>query len=176
VREADFVMVGSYVPEGVAVGEWVTTTAQGMTAFYDIDTPVTLAKLERGDTEYLSPALILAITFIYRLRVVQRYSGLNSSTVLLWQERSIVQLTQLCTIPKSVIKHGTSDTWARIAMTDSRLWSDSYLNQRVSGKKVILLSRGHSTLAILNGRLMLSALNTCHLLNIARFIMLSSSR
>jgi spore maturation protein CgeB len=58
VREADFVMVGSYVPEGVAVGEWVTTTAQGVTAFYDIDTPVTLAKLERGDTEYLSPALI----------------------------------------------------------------------------------------------------------------------
>ncbi len=58
VREADFVMVGSYVPEGVAVGEWVTTTAQGITAFYDIDTPVTLAKLERGDTEYLSPALI----------------------------------------------------------------------------------------------------------------------
>jgi spore maturation protein CgeB len=58
VREADFVMVGSYVPEGVAVGEWVTTTARGVTAFYDIDTPVTLAKLERGDTEYLSPALI----------------------------------------------------------------------------------------------------------------------
>lgn len=58
VREADFVMVGSYVPEGVAVGEWVTATARGATAFYDIDTPVTLAKLERGDVEYLSPELI----------------------------------------------------------------------------------------------------------------------
>jgi spore maturation protein CgeB len=58
IDQADFVMVGSYVPEGVAVGEWVTETAQGVTAFYDIDTPVTLAKLERKDTEYLSPALI----------------------------------------------------------------------------------------------------------------------
>src|SRR3712207_3615745 len=58
VRDADFVIVGSYVPEGVAVGEWVTATARGATAFYDIDTPVTLAKLERGDYEYLGPDLI----------------------------------------------------------------------------------------------------------------------
>jgi spore maturation protein CgeB len=58
VREADLVMVGSYVPEGVAVGDWVLRTAQGVTAFYDIDTPVTLAKLERADYEYLHPRLI----------------------------------------------------------------------------------------------------------------------
>lgn len=55
---ADLVIVGSYVPEGVAVGEWVNNTAAGITAFYDIDTPVTLAKLERGDYEYLHPAQI----------------------------------------------------------------------------------------------------------------------
>jgi spore maturation protein CgeB len=36
----------------------VQKTAHGATAFYDIDTPVTLAKLERGDFEYLSPDLI----------------------------------------------------------------------------------------------------------------------
>jgi spore maturation protein CgeB len=58
VRSADLVVVGSYVPEGVAVGEWVTRVARGQTAFYDIDTPVTLAKLERGDPEYLSAELI----------------------------------------------------------------------------------------------------------------------
>ena len=58
VREADLVIVGSYVPEGVAVGEWVTETAEGLTAFYDIDTPVTLAKLAKRDFEYLSPHLI----------------------------------------------------------------------------------------------------------------------
>jgi spore maturation protein CgeB len=58
VARADAVIVGSYVPEGVAVGRWVQQTARGTTAFYDIDTPVTLAKLARGDFEYLSPELI----------------------------------------------------------------------------------------------------------------------
>jgi spore maturation protein CgeB len=58
VRDADLVIVGSYVPEGIAVGEWVTRTARGATAFYDIDTPVTLASLERGDCEYLTPELV----------------------------------------------------------------------------------------------------------------------
>ncbi|MGV3616489.1 MAG: CgeB family protein [Fimbriimonas sp.] len=58
VRQADAVIVGSYVPEGVAVGAWVAETAKGVTAFYDIDTPVTLAKLEREDYEYISPELI----------------------------------------------------------------------------------------------------------------------
>ena len=58
VREADLVIVGSYVPDGVAVGEWVVAEARGATAFYDIDTPVTLAKLARGETEYLTPALV----------------------------------------------------------------------------------------------------------------------
>ena len=55
---ADAVIIGSFVPEGVAVGSFVQRMARGATAFYDIDTPVTLAKLERGDEEYLSPALI----------------------------------------------------------------------------------------------------------------------
>jgi spore maturation protein CgeB len=58
VRAADLVIVGSFVPEGVEVGHWVTAAARGATAFYDIDTPVTLAKLARGEHEYLSPALI----------------------------------------------------------------------------------------------------------------------
>ena len=52
-------IVGSYVPDGVAVGRWVAARPRsGVTAFYDIDTPVTLAKLARGDHEYLSPRLI----------------------------------------------------------------------------------------------------------------------
>ncbi|HVM18136.1 MAG TPA: glycosyltransferase [Gaiellaceae bacterium] len=58
VRGADLVVVGSYVPAGVAVGSWVQRVAGGVTAFYDIDTPVTVAKLERGDTEYLAPELV----------------------------------------------------------------------------------------------------------------------
>jgi spore maturation protein CgeB len=58
IAGADAVIVGSYVPEGVAVGRWVQTEARSITAFYDIDTPVTLAKLERRDYEYLAPDLI----------------------------------------------------------------------------------------------------------------------
>lgn len=58
VRSADAVMVGSYVPDGIAVGEWVISSAKGVTAFYDIDTPVTLTALDRGDCEYLTQALI----------------------------------------------------------------------------------------------------------------------
>ena len=58
VEEADMVIVGSYVPDGVEVGKWVIQTAGGLTAFYDIDTPVTLAKLARGEADYLSPDLI----------------------------------------------------------------------------------------------------------------------
>jgi spore maturation protein CgeB len=58
IRDADVVIVGSYVPEGVAVGDWVQAEARGAKAFYDIDTPVTLAKIARGDYEYLAPAQI----------------------------------------------------------------------------------------------------------------------
>ena len=58
IAEADAVIVGSYVPEGVAVAHFVQEVAGGTTAFYDIDTPVTLAKLRRGDFEYLSPEVI----------------------------------------------------------------------------------------------------------------------
>jgi spore maturation protein CgeB len=58
VRGADLVVVGSYVPDGCDVAEWVLATAEGVTAFWDIDTPVTAAKLARDDHEYLSPALV----------------------------------------------------------------------------------------------------------------------
>ena len=50
---ADVVVVGSYVPEGSAVGDIVLRRARGCVAFYDIDTPVTLAKLRADDAEYL---------------------------------------------------------------------------------------------------------------------------
>src|SRR5690606_21318074 len=58
IAGADAVIVGSYVPDGVEVGRFVQRQARGVTAFYDIDTPVTLAKLARGDFEYLSPEVI----------------------------------------------------------------------------------------------------------------------
>ena len=81
VRDADLVMVGSYVPQGIELGEWVTRTARGVTAFYDIDTPVTLGKLARGENEYVSPRLIasydlyLSFTGGSTLRHIERQFG-----------------------------------------------------------------------------------------------------
>ncbi len=58
IGAADLVVLGSYVPEGAAVAGFVQRAARGMTAFYDIDTPVTLAKLLAGDHEYLTPQMV----------------------------------------------------------------------------------------------------------------------
>lgn len=58
IEAADLVIVGSYVMEGSAVGQLVMEHGTGVKAFYDIDTPVTLAKLNSQDWDYLSPDLI----------------------------------------------------------------------------------------------------------------------
>ena len=58
IADADALIVGSYVPDGVAVGAFVQSTARGTKAFYDIDTPVTLAALEAGTCAYLRPEQI----------------------------------------------------------------------------------------------------------------------
>jgi spore maturation protein CgeB len=53
IAGADLVVVGSYVPEGIAVADRVLELARGCTAFYDIDTPITVAALARNAGEYL---------------------------------------------------------------------------------------------------------------------------
>src|SRR5260370_5553791 len=58
VANANLVMIGSYVPGGVRLADWIRSRARGITAFYDIDTPVTLAGLDTGETDYISAALI----------------------------------------------------------------------------------------------------------------------
>lgn len=60
VREADAVLVGSYVPDGVAVIDWARDQVRGIFAFYDIDTPVTLAGLAKGEVPYLAARQIPA--------------------------------------------------------------------------------------------------------------------
>jgi spore maturation protein CgeB len=60
VHTADACIVGSYVRNGIAVGEWVTSHCRGVTAFYDIDTPVTLAAIANGSNDYISTNLIPA--------------------------------------------------------------------------------------------------------------------
>lgn len=55
IRFADVVIIGSYVQEGVQVSEFVLRNAEGIVAFYDIDTPITLTKLNMNDYEYIHP-------------------------------------------------------------------------------------------------------------------------
>ncbi len=58
IRDADAVIVGSYVPDGIEVLERVLSTAHGAVAFYDIDTPITLAALDSGTATYIAPRQI----------------------------------------------------------------------------------------------------------------------
>ncbi len=58
IRDADAVVVGSYVPDGIAVLDHVLATARGAVSFYDIDTPVTLGMLEREECDFIHPRQI----------------------------------------------------------------------------------------------------------------------
>jgi spore maturation protein CgeB len=58
IADADLVIIGSYVPDGATLAEWITAKVRGVAAFYDIDTPVTLAGLAQGSIGYLTPSLI----------------------------------------------------------------------------------------------------------------------
>ena len=88
VQDADAVIVGSYVPDGIEIGRWVQSHATGATAFYDIDTPVTLANLRRGRCEYLSAELIprydlyLSFTGGPTLRMLERMWGSPAARAL----------------------------------------------------------------------------------------------
>ena len=54
IASARGVIVGSYVPDGIAVLDLVLEQARGITAFYDIDTPITLAALDTGVADYIA--------------------------------------------------------------------------------------------------------------------------
>jgi len=88
VRDADLVIVGSFVPDGIEAGAWVTATARGVTAYYDLDTPVTLAQLAAGTCAYLSRdqipryALYLSFTGGPTLVTLERELGAHRAVPL----------------------------------------------------------------------------------------------
>jgi spore maturation protein CgeB len=49
LADADVAMVTSYCPDGIAASDLVLDSAVPVRAFYDLDTPVTLARLETGE-------------------------------------------------------------------------------------------------------------------------------
>ena len=88
IAAADAVMVGSYVTDGIAVARWVHAHAGGVVAFYDIDTPVTLAALDAGTCDYLSRDVIpgfdvyLSFTAGPTLRRLERAFGARRAVAL----------------------------------------------------------------------------------------------
>jgi spore maturation protein CgeB len=58
VSECDVAIIGSYVPDGIRVAQWLLEHVSGVTAFYDIDTPITISDLRAGRCQYLAPELI----------------------------------------------------------------------------------------------------------------------
>jgi spore maturation protein CgeB len=56
VADADAAMVTSYCPDGVQAADLVLSAAGPRTVFYDLDTPVTLERLERGEPVPYLPA------------------------------------------------------------------------------------------------------------------------
>jgi spore maturation protein CgeB len=56
LADADVAMVTSYCPDGVAAADLVLESDIAVRAFYDLDTPVTLARLAAGEpVEYIGP-------------------------------------------------------------------------------------------------------------------------
>ncbi|MCB2053151.1 MAG: glycosyltransferase [Geminicoccaceae bacterium] len=74
--DADAIVLGSYVPEGVALARRLIALDAAPLAFYDIDTPVTLAKLAGGDEDYL------AADTIPHFDVYLSFSGGDALTIL----------------------------------------------------------------------------------------------
>jgi spore maturation protein CgeB len=88
LARADLVMIGSYVPEGIAVVALARALGGGLLAFYDIDTPVTLAGLAAGNCPYLRADLVpvfdlyLSFTGGPVLRHLERHYGARMARVL----------------------------------------------------------------------------------------------
>ena len=87
IAGADLVIIGSYVVDGVHVAELVRPWAR-LLAFYDIDTPVTLAALARGEHAYISPAIIPLYDLYFSftggptLRLLERRYGARAAHAL----------------------------------------------------------------------------------------------
>ena len=81
IRSSDCTIIGSYVPDGREIGRWATELCGGVSAFYDIDTPVTLSRLGTGECDYLDAATIPAYSVYLSftggpvLKTIQKHYG-----------------------------------------------------------------------------------------------------
>ena len=60
LADCDVAILGSFFPEGIRAAQEIISAANPVKAFYDIDTPITLAHLRAGGAPYLTPQQIPA--------------------------------------------------------------------------------------------------------------------
>jgi spore maturation protein CgeB len=70
VADADVAIVTSYCPDSIAVGEMVLAQHHALRVFYDLDTPITLARLAAGED-----VLYIDISAFPEFDLVLSYSG-----------------------------------------------------------------------------------------------------
>jgi spore maturation protein CgeB len=82
LADADAAIVTSYCPDGIAASDLVLDARRAVRVFYDLDTPITLAHLSRGETlSYVGPRgladfdLVLSYTGGAALEALQRRLG-----------------------------------------------------------------------------------------------------
>lgn len=65
IADADAAIVTSYCPDGIAAGDLLCDSGRAIKVFYDLDTPVTLARLARGESlPYLGPGGLTAFDLV----------------------------------------------------------------------------------------------------------------
>jgi spore maturation protein CgeB len=82
IADADVAIITSYCADGMAAGELVFSAGRALSVFYDMDTPVTLARIHRGETlSYIGPGgltefdLVLSYTGGRALEQLHRQLG-----------------------------------------------------------------------------------------------------
>ncbi len=63
-RSADVVVTASYLPQGRILNDDVLALAGPLRVYYDLDTPITLRRLQAGDVEYLGRDQIAAFDLV----------------------------------------------------------------------------------------------------------------
>ena len=91
IAEADLVIVGSHVPEGAAVAEYVLSRTEGRTAFYDIETPHTLEQLDTGELDQMK--MVIASLAASHVVLSALYTGGMALAAFQRQKRAAHDLT-----------------------------------------------------------------------------------
>jgi spore maturation protein CgeB len=88
LASSDVAIVGSYFPDALAAIAEVFDSRAGVKAFYDIDTPITVAALEAGEAEFLKPEQVAGFDIYFSftggpmLRKLERKFGAQKAVPL----------------------------------------------------------------------------------------------